>query len=62
MTPQEWTVSWQGALGGTRSTGVLVGTGSSQARFPSNSGPRLPVDSMLLDNGTNYCGIRGRQR
>ncbi len=56
VTPQAWTISWQGALGGAHSTGVLVGTGSSRARFPASSGPRLPVDSMLLDNGNNYCG------
>ena len=56
VTPQEWTITWQGALGGTRSTGVLLGTGSSMARFPANSGQHRAVDSMLLDNGTNYCG------
>ncbi|HVY38927.1 MAG TPA: hypothetical protein VHM31_13375, partial [Polyangia bacterium] len=56
VTPQEWTISWQGALGGQRSTGVMVGTHSSLGRFPASSGARLPVDSLLLDNGTNYCG------
>ncbi|MFL5304612.1 MAG: hypothetical protein ACJ8F1_05335 [Polyangia bacterium] len=56
VTPQEWTITWQGALGGTRSTGVLLGTESTVGRFPSNAGTRKAVDSMLLDNGTNYCG------
>ena len=56
VTPQEWTVTWQGALGGGHSTGVLYGTG--QAPFPNDpkQPQRLGADAMLLDNGANYCG------
>lgn len=56
VTPQEWTIAWQGPLGGGHSTGVLYGTG--QAPFPPDPtrGPTLPVDGLLLDNGANYCG------
>jgi hypothetical protein len=56
VTPQTWTITWHGALGGTRSTGVMVGTQSSASRLPPATGMRFPVDSMLLDNGGNYCG------
>ncbi|HXU64085.1 MAG TPA: hypothetical protein VN962_20440 [Polyangia bacterium] len=56
VTAQEWTVTWQGALGGGHSTGVLYGTG--QAPFPAD--PKRPqllaADALLLDNGANYCG------
>ncbi len=53
VTPQEWTISWQGPLGGTHATGVL--SGNTAAQFPANVGSHMPVDAMLLDTGTNYC-------
>ena len=56
VTAQEWSIAWEGPLGGTHSTGVLYGT--DQAPFPND--PMRPqgraVDALLLDNGANYCG------
>jgi hypothetical protein len=58
VTPQTWTITWQGPLGGTHATGVLYGTGDPQAQLPADPtrGAGLPVDATLLDYGTNYCG------
>ncbi len=55
ITPQEWSVTWEGPLGGNRATGVVMGTQMSQGMFPAGLGTPMTVDSLIVDNGTNYC-------
>jgi hypothetical protein len=58
VTPQSWSITWQGALGGGHSTGVLYGSDSPEAPLPADPNPpaHLNADALLLDNGANYCG------
>jgi len=61
VTPQTWTVAWEGSLTGNRATAVLLGTDTSAGRFPPGgqkllaNGASSGVDSLLYDGGTNYC-------
>jgi hypothetical protein len=55
VTPQEWSVIWQGPLTGNRSTGVVLDTAYTKTHFPLNAGQRLDMDAMIRDTGTNYC-------
>jgi hypothetical protein len=56
VTPQEWTVTWEGTVAGNRSTGVIQGTDFAHNHFPSDLGTPKPVDSLIQDYGTNFCG------
>jgi hypothetical protein len=46
ITPQTWTVSWEGALSGVRNTGN-----------PLPVGDPTTVDSLFNDGGVNYCAL-----
>jgi hypothetical protein len=54
VTPQTWTVTWEGALISSRATGQVFTEGGTlpTAGLPVAVGPRA---SLLKDGGINYC-------
>ena len=57
ITPQTWTVSWEGPMSGVRNTGNPLPVGDL-AGFPGSPVASLPaVDSLFNDGGVNYCAL-----
>lgn len=55
ITPQTWTVTWEGALGGQRSTGNMLPAGNFSMFQGDKSGFNSAIDSVFEDGGANYC-------
>ncbi len=54
VTPQSWTVTWEGSLSGTRNTGqVVVDPGVPLPAAAAGLGPR---SLLFQDGGGNFCG------
>jgi hypothetical protein len=57
VTPQTWTVAWEGPLSGVRPTGKLL-PGGDLSDFPGTiQATTIPIDGLFQDNGTNYCAM-----
>jgi hypothetical protein len=54
VTPQTWTVSWQGGLTGTRFTGQVFAEGMGS---PANALPADAHHTVFKDGGGNFCGV-----
>jgi len=54
VTPQSWSVTWEGALIGTRNTGRVQP--ENLGALPANGSSAGPRGSLFQDGGGNYCG------
>jgi hypothetical protein len=54
VTPQTWTVTWEGGLTGTRFTGQVTPEGVG---LPPSTQPADAHHSLFKDGGGNFCGV-----
>ena len=56
VTPQTWSVAWEGALSGIRPTGNIIPDGVLSPPFPAPAPPTIAgLDGVFQDNGANFC-------
>jgi hypothetical protein len=53
VTPQSWSVTWEGGIGGTRNTGQVMP--EDLASLPANGSAAGQRGSRFQDGGANYC-------
>ncbi|HVZ87609.1 MAG TPA: hypothetical protein VHG72_11615 [Polyangia bacterium] len=57
VAPQTWAITWEGALGPARNTGIPMSLSKGLSGFPAAPGAPVTVnDSVFDDGGVNFCG------
>ena len=57
ITPQTWTISWEGPLGGQHNSGNMSSVGDFSKFLGDTSGLDSRIDSVFQDGGANYCQL-----
>ncbi len=57
ITPQSWTIAWEGALSSVRNSGTPLASELGFPGFPGGGAGALNTDSLFQDGGVNYCAL-----